>query len=269
MADKGNNNMDGKWEKEGGAWLRSLVEGYLEGYPEKEGLPSLWRTPLISFAAADDHRFPLLREIVGEDHLLPRDILAEGRTVAAYFLPFREEVVESNRKGQEASFLWAKAYVETNKLIPKLNEHIKGILNSEGYTSAFVPPTAVFDKTTLKSIWSHRHVARIAGLGSFGLNNMLITEKGCCGRIGTFVTDLVVSSGEKGEMEYCLAKKGTPCGVCQRNCVAEALAKEEFDRFSCFERCLENGRIYKDMGEAWVCGKCLVGLPCSTVGRKK
>lgn len=39
------------------------------------------------------------------------------------------------------------------------------------------------------SEWSHRHAAYIAGLGIFGINNMLITNKGCVGRIPSFYED--------------------------------------------------------------------------------
>ncbi len=185
------------------------------------------------------------------------------KTVAAYFLPFIEEVSFSNIEGRNASSLWAETYVETNKLIFAINGFIKNELEKEGFHTAFAPPTANFDPKILKSNWSYRHIAEITGLGSFGINNILITEKGCCGRLGTFVTDLPVEKETTPLKEYCIAKKNGNCGACQKKCVKDAFSEEGFDRFSCFEMCVENGELYKSLGEAWVCGKCLVGLPCS------
>ena len=58
----------------------------------------------------------------------------------------------------------------------------------------------------LISDWSHRHVAVIAGLGKFGLNNMLITDNGCCGRVGSFITDLKIEpTKRKMEKIVCIS----------------------------------------------------------------
>ncbi len=118
------------------------------------------------------------------------------------------------------------------------------------------------------SSWSHRHVAYFAGLGTFGLNNMLITEKGCCGRLGSLVTTAPIdmhSSPEYGlqNHEKCLNKTFGNCGLCIGKCVADAYTDHSFDRFRCYAQCLENAQLHCEMGYADVCGKCLVGLPCS------
>ena len=243
--------------------IRSLICSYTESYPKVNAVNGLWKTPLVRFADALDPRFSALKEIVAPDHLLPSDLVRQAGTVVAYFLPFIDEVSESNMSGKHASPLWAEAYVETNKLIASINEFIKTELAKEGFQTGFVPPTAILDPQVLKSNWSHRHVAVIAGLGTFGINNILITERGCCGRLGTFVTDLKLEADPLSPEEYCVEKAGGRCGLCQSKCVKNTFEKDEFNRFSCFEMCLENGEIYKGLGNAWVCGKCLVGLPCS------
>ena len=50
-----------------------------------------------------------------------------------------------------------------------------------------------FDEAKLVSYWSQKHVAYMAGLGKFGLHHMIITEKGCCGRLGSIVTNAKIS----------------------------------------------------------------------------
>ena len=54
-----------------------------------------------------------------------------------------------------------------------------------------------------------------AGLGRLGLNNWLITEKGCCGRLGTFVTEAFFSPTLRPEQEFCLQKAGYRCSACR------------------------------------------------------
>ena len=43
----------------------------------------------------------------------------------------------------------------------------------------------------------------------------------------------------------------------------DALHEDRFDRFRCYAMCLANGEMHRGPGTADVCGKCLVGVPCS------
>jgi epoxyqueuosine reductase QueG len=62
-------------------------------------------------------------------------------------------------------------------MILNLNIFIKDQLEKVGFKSNVLPATHNFNEETLISDGSHRHVAVIAGLGIFGLNNMLIIKK--------------------------------------------------------------------------------------------
>jgi epoxyqueuosine reductase QueG len=92
---------------------------------------------------------------------------------------------------------------------------------------------------------------------------MLITPVGCCGRLGSLVTTLEVEPDARSGAEACLHRSGTPCLRCMRRCVNDALHWDGFDRFRCYQMCLRNGEVYRGLGTADVCGKCLVGVPCS------
>ena len=113
------------------------------------------------------------------------------------------------------------------------------------------------------SAWSHRHVAYIAGLGTFGLNRMLITEKGCGGRIGSIVTELELAPDERIKGDHCLYLHNGSCTACLDRCPCRALQKDNFNRQKCYERLLENEARLQLEGYADVCGKCCCGLPCS------
>ncbi len=92
---------------------------------------------------------------------------------------------------------------------------------------------------------------------------MLITEKGCCGRIGGIVTNAAVGRTRKDGHELCLYKYNGSCGKCTERCVNAALFIDSFYRKRCYAMCLENDRYHSDMDLTDVCGKCLTGVPCS------
>jgi epoxyqueuosine reductase QueG len=194
---------------------------------------------------------------------MPAELLPGARTVIVFFVPFAPEVARANIAGRLAAREWAMAYIETNALIAELGSHLAAMLESRGHGAAATPATHNFDERTLVSAWSHRHVAWAAGLGSFGLNNMLITAEGCCGRLGSVLTTLELEADPAPAAEACLHRRGLPCGVCRRKCVNDALAEDRFDRARCYEICCENGENFRSLGKAAVCGKCVVGLPCS------
>ena len=224
-----------------------------------------WRAPLVAVADAADPLFPSLKEIVRPTHALPEDLLAGARSVVAFFLPFDTSVPLTNREGRAASETWARAYVETNELIAAVSRHLAEGLRQRGYRSALMPATHNFDEATLMSDWSHKHVAYIAGLGTFGLHHMLITAAGCGGRLGTLVTDAVLPATPRPAHEACLHKHDGTCGLCVKRCVADALTMSgtDFDRQACHAVCLENETRYKHLGHAGVCGKCAAGMPCT------
>jgi len=243
--------------------IEKLIKGFVEDYGSRIDIRSRWREPIITYADAKDQLFIKLKEIISSTHGLPKDFLPDAKTVIAYFIPFDDTIVNSNIEGKMSSKEWAIAYIETNQLIYDLNSFLKIKINELGYDSTIIPATHNFNEEKLISDWSHRHVAYIAGLGKFGINNMLITDKGCCGRVGTIVTNMEIDATVRKEEEYCLYKRNGTCHICVDRCVNNALSIDSFDRHKCYEMCLINAEIHNDIGLADVCGKCLVNLPCS------
>jgi epoxyqueuosine reductase QueG len=239
------------------------IRGLVDHYQSDRGTTTHWKPPIVGFADAENLLFPILKRVVSPDHLLPKDLLPSAKTVIAFFLPFDKQVATSNIAGIMASEKWAVAYIETNKLITAICEQLKEFLEDHNFRVETTPATHNFDPDKLISGWSHRHIGYIAGLGKFGLNNMIISQHGCCGRIGSFVTDLGVEADQRSEEEACLYHHDASCSKCVDRCVNSALFADRFDRFRCYEMCLRNEQEFKDLGTADVCGKCLVGLPCS------
>jgi epoxyqueuosine reductase QueG len=102
-------------------------------------------------------------------------------------------------------------------------------------------------------------------MGTFGINNMLITRNGCCGRFGSIIINYEFENYKKKETkEKCLHKINGSCGICRKKCEMNAYENNVFNRERCYKKCLENAEYHKSLGYADVCGKCLAGLPCST-----
>lgn len=243
---------------------------------DKNGLiKNIWREPLVTFGDANNKEFKKFREEVHPQHILPKDILLDAKVIIAYFFPFKEDVANSNKNGELSSKEWAMAYEKTNSTFTELNSSLISFLAKHGYNGAITPEAFKYDELLLKSRWSQRHVAKLCGLGTFGINNMLITYAGCCGRVGTLVTNLDVLTHTPISEEYCVYKQRGACGACIKKCPSKALTKEGFNRNLCYELCGQNAEIHVGLGTSYsiegavsekgsyVCGKCVVGVPCA------
>lgn len=244
--------------------LKEIVE-YVKSYQRRASTKTRWKRPLVGFAAVGDPLFIRLREVVSPSHALPQELLATGKTVISYFLPFNNNVQEANAEEEfYPARAWAVAYIETNRLIRELGNHLKNFFERAGYRTISTPPTHNYDQARLISDWSHRHVAYIAGLGRFGLHRWLITEKGCCGRLGSLVTEAFFTPTPRPKHEFCLPLAGYKCSACLEKCIYGALFLESFDRGACNRHLLKNDAYFSDLETSDVCGKCGCGLPCST-----
>jgi epoxyqueuosine reductase QueG len=241
--------------------LRELITEKVCAVVASAGTQTTYRTPLVGFASASDPRFRDLDRHIGPCQMMPGDLLPGARTVVSYFLPFGEEVVEANRRRRSrVASEWATAYLETNGLLARVCEAVSELLEGLGYEAAAEPPTGKFDRKTLRSCWSHKSVAVIAGLGTFGLHHMVITETGCAGRFGSLVTDAVVAPGPRSVRQYCAHFRGETCKDCVSRCPIGALSGDgKINTKICWDRCSAVADRIGGEQRAEVCGKCAVG----------
>lgn len=242
--------------------LETLIRATIEEMVKNAGTETPYRLPLIAFASAANPGFARLREVATPQHLLPEDLLSGARSVIVFFLPFAKEVVEANRRASYVAREWAVAYVETNQLIARICQRLADILAERGARAASEPATHNFDPVSLVSRWSHKSVAVVAGLGSFGLHHMLITDAGCAGRFGSLVTDAELDPTPVVEKKRCLYHHDGSCRQCVKLCPVGALTEEGLDKALCYRRCLEVDAYFADLGLTDVCGKCALG-PCA------
>jgi epoxyqueuosine reductase QueG len=247
--------------------MEQFIESFVRDEVSRAKTQTRYREPLIGFADADDPRFPQLRAIAEPTHLLPRDLLPGARSVVSFFLPFTREIVRVNREDpRDVAYEWALAYLETNELIDHISRRLTAALNKRGVKAATEPATHSYDPDLLIAGWSHKSVAAIAGLGSFGLHHMLITDAGCAGRLGSLVVDAALeptSSPTDSHRERCLYFHDQSCTVCVERCPVAALTETGLDKHRCHERLLLTAAYhFRELGLADVCGKCATG-PCA------
>lgn len=239
--------------------IRKSISDFIDDYCEKNNLERIWEEPIVGFADANSDYINNLKNVVLDSHHLPSDFLENPTIIVSYFLPFKRQIGKSNKSEGAPSETWVKSYIVTNKMAEDINEHIVDEIKKLGYNAVNPVNAGTFDRDILKSRWSQRHIAYAAGLGTFGINNLLITEKGSCGRYFSVITNLDVEADTLVEEDRCMYKIDKSCSVCVKRCKKEALTYEGFDRFKCSEVCQAN----KEAMGASVCGKCAVELPCS------
>lgn len=244
--------------------LRGEVKAAMSRWVQAGKSLNCWREPLVAVASARDPLFEELKRVVDPGHAMPNDLLSGARSVVVFFLPFHRGIGEENSRSKGfSSRSWAESYVVTNSLIQAVGESLQTDIARHGYETVVPPPTHNFDEEKLVSAWSHKHIAYIAGLGTFGHHHMLITTAGCCGRLGSLVTTMPIPGTPRPDKEYCLVKSGKECYGCVSKCRYGALFKSHFDRHACYRQCLVNDSHFGDLPLTDVCGKCACDVACS------
>ena len=258
--------------------ILDLIHSYISEYQQREEIATIYGEPLVGFADAWHPYVQSLPQLISPTHELPQNVLSNAKTIIAYYVPFTKALAKTNlSSGILASPEWARAYEETNALFGELNAEIIHFIQVKAGHAGVTPKAVTFDQDLLISDWSQRHIAYAAGLGTFGLNNMLLTRNGCCGRFSTVITNLDLEADHPLTEEYCLYKKNGTCGACVKHCPTGALTCDGYDRFKCYAICKENAKIYTQFGSSYtneddtgansvgseVCGKCVTGSPCA------
>ena len=237
-----------------------IIEKELEAL----GRQDLFRKALVGFSSAKDEKYGELKKLIGEWHLSPAELLPDAESVISYFVPFTKPVFSEPKTLEGGSPLWGEAYQVINSYFEHINEAIVKYLIGMGYSAKTIPATHTYNPKDMKSMWSHRSGAAIAGLGTFGANRLLITEKGSAGRFCTVITSAPLKPGKRPEENRCLYLKNGSCGLCFRICPVHAIAPGAMEKFSCQAELFRNEEgLRKNAGldSADICGKCISVCP--------
>ena len=259
---------------------RFVLEDAGNRFPEN-GQP-YFNEPLVGFAAADDPLFTAYKSVIGDFHLTPYELALATEadsawipcTVICWVLPVSEQTRASNRsETRYPSRAWAKTRNDGEKFNGSLRRHLVAHLRAAGYQAfapQYHPAWHEYPETPvgLASSWSERHAAYAAGLGTFSLNDALITPQGIAHRLGSVITDLKIVPSPKPYSDHksnCLFHREGTCGVCIGRCPVGALSDSGHDKRICSEYVY--GAIPKAVGELFEvastgCGLCQPKVPC-------
>jgi len=199
-------------------------------------------------------------------------------SVIVWVLPFDNAVRRSVRaETAVTSRRYNHARWKGDKLSAALAAHLEDILRSHGHHSVSPELSPIFRMYHSwgngRTNWSLRHIAYAAGLGTFSLNDGLITPRGISHRLGSLVVDTSLPPTPRpyrDPYEYCLYYREGTCGQCIRRCPAGAISERGHDREKCGSyfryqapRILkEQGRFEDYIGYSVSCGICQTGVPC-------
>ena len=196
----------------------------------------------------------------------PRGIYPEARSVIVIGLPVDLPVLETT-----PSIFYHELYNTVNRLLDEDAYRIALLLNELGHPSIFTPRDGYGSMQVLResplAFFSHRHAAYLAGLGSFGVNNMLLTPRyGPRVRFNSILTTADLPPDPVMTEELCVR-----CMRCVRDCPAHALEKGDYPaQMTLKDRCTDYnaGLTDRHIQPCGVCIKvCPVGQDRAAFGR--
>jgi epoxyqueuosine reductase len=129
--------------------------------------------------------------------------------------------------------LYFHHYQRVNILLDTIGLTVTSAIQDCGYQAVPIPASQIVDWKTQKAHLSHKHIARAAGLGWIGKNNLLVNEKfGSRIRLVTILTDFPLVTNSPS-MKDCGS-----CSDCLSVCPAGAIKErqEEFNHLRCYEQ---------------------------------
>ena len=224
------------------------------------GKTKIFEAPLIGVASAKDPLFSQLKEAVAPHHLLPEEWLPSAQSVISFFLPFTEAITASNREMGDTSPLWLRGRYEGGDFfMPAFSTMVEEILKANQHralTPAYHEHFKIIDK---KSNWSERHIAFIAGFGTFGRHGALISRSGSSGRVASVITDWHLEPTQRdytGIFDYCI-----DCYQCIPRCDFNAITKESGKNHDIRSQKVDGVTKIK-YAPRYGCGKCNTNVPC-------
>lgn len=243
--------------------IQQLLNGFVSTSPKnivaELDAMQIYGQPLVGIASAKDTLWQKLKEpdVISPLHLSPPEWLREAQSVISCFLPFTERIRSANRSQGWPATEWLYGRYEGEMFSNTVRRWLVDILQQDGGHALSPVLDERFAVIQRRSNWSERHVAFIAGLGTFSLNRSLITNHGSAGRFVSVITDLDLEATPRAYTEideYC-----TRCGACIRRCPPIAIDKNGKDNAICSNYVGETKVRY---APRYGCGKCQTGVPC-------
>jgi epoxyqueuosine reductase QueG len=272
-------------------WDKSRIEATIHDYCASDknslNLPShepAWAEPQIAYARGNDPLFAEVKKSIGPFYWSPLEAFrlaypndtatAADLAVIVYVLPQTEATrLDQRQQTDVPSERWARSRFHGEEFNCALRLHLAAQLTQAGYPAVAperLPGFAYQESEAfgIASNWSERHTAWIAGLGTFGLSDGLITRVGKAVRFGSVVVKMKLDATPRpytGYQDWCLWYAKQTCGACMKRCPVDAITESGHDKPACFTYIRNVTTPYVqenyDTG-ATPCGLCQVKIPC-------
>lgn len=242
--------------------------------------------PVVGFAPVERWEYPPENLPTRFGSWMPREfwpqsIVPKTKTVIVIGFPVAPPIVDT-----APSIYYRELYKVVNTKLDECAYTIATELTENGHASVYIPRDGYGDVSILTknpfAFFSHKHAAYLAGLGSFGLNNVLLTKKyGPRIRFTSIFTDAVIDCGVSGDgdcngvvdsavdntVDYDGGDLCIRCGLCAKYCPVNAISHEFGDVLPLVDkvRCAKQSVELRDKYRA-PCGICIKVCP---VGKDK
>lgn len=254
------------------------------------GDEKMWDEPLVGFANGAD---PIFREFkarngCGMKHWMPDEIfnkvfdknLAQPQdlTIISWVLPQTELTKAGMRKqNQWPTERWARARIFGEPINDEVRKFVIKKMTEAGYDT--MAPILHPEWTRLEnevqtftSLWSERHIAHAAGLGTFSFNDALITRKGIAHRVGSVICRISLEPDKrpyKGRFDWCLHYVTGKCMQCVKRCPGDKALTVEEGHIKRNCKAYSHGKTIPYIAEhfhidGYGCGFCQTGVPCES-----
>jgi len=197
----------------------------------------------------------------------PQSIYPEANTVMIIGLPVPLPILET-----APSIYYHELYKTVNSMLDQKAYEIANFLTEKGHPSIYLPRDGYGDIKILIdnpfAFFSHKHAAYLAGMGSFGQNNVILTPAyGPRVRFNSIFTTARIEPDAPRCKDLCIR-----CLLCVKNCPVKAIPEKgdfppPIDKKSCAQR----STILRDEYRS-PCGICIkvcpVGKDREIFGRK-
>lgn len=210
---------------------------------------------LIGFAPAERWDTPLFSPWVPKE-FRPDAIFPGAKTVIVIGIPVSLPALET-----APSNWYLEEYRTVNAQLDAGTHRIAAFLNDKGFASVAIPRDGYGSISILKekpvAFFSHRHAAYLAGLGNFGINNVILTKKfGPRARFASVFTTAKIPPDPVIDEPLCIE-----CMQCVKICPVNALPGGDYpkaltDKRACATRSEELAKRYTAP-----CGFCIKVCP--------
>jgi len=191
-----------------------------------------------------------LRSFKKEEILLPPAAVAQLPLAVSVGYHLSDAIMDGI--DDQPTPIYFQHYQRINILLDTIGLILTTAIQSLGYDAIPIPASQIVDWQNQRSHLSHKHVAKAAGLGWIGRNNLLVTEQhGARVRLVTVLTNLPLRTNSP------LSRDCGACRDCLAVCPAGAIAErqEDFNHLQCYEQLKRFSKTLRFSHH--ICGVCI------------